>query len=255
MCLITFAFQMHPEYPLIVIANRDEFYDRPTAPAQFWADAPEILAGRDLLQGGSWLGVSSKNRFAAITNYRDPRLPESGLYSRGDIVRQFLEQPVSIEAFIAHLRNTKDDYGGYNVLLYDGHKMYHFNNIFDDYTIIEAGVHSLSNATLNSNWPKTRLGKDDLTEVLKVKQPLQIENLLSLLTNKTIASDNKLPDTGVGIHLERLLSPQFIKMGNYGTRCSTAILFQQDGNIQFAERTYEQGEKEYDRLFIIEKNR
>jgi uncharacterized protein with NRDE domain len=242
---------VHPQFPLIVAANRDEFFDRPTAPAQFWSDVPQILAGRDLLQGGSWLGVSTNYRFAAITNYRDPKLPDSGIYSRGDIVRQFLEQPINIDSFIAQLRHTKEAYGGYNVLLYDGHKMHHFNNIFNEYTIIESGVHSLSNATLNSSWPKTQLASNNLAERLKEKKIKHPDQFISLLTSKVIAPDNQLPNTGVGIHLERLLSPQFVNMPNYGTRCSTAILFGQNNNVQFMERTYTQGEKQFDRYFSI----
>ncbi|MGN7477135.1 NRDE family protein [Solibacillus silvestris] len=250
MCLIAFSYNVHPQYPLVIIANRDEFYDRPTAAAHFWEDEPSILAGRDLRQHGSWLGVSKSGRFAAITNFRDPPLPVTGLLSRGEIVQQFLISNESAEQFIASLREKKALYGGFNVLLYDGQEMQHYNNIFDEHNNIESGTYSVSNATINTSWPKTDLAKNMLEETSK-NGKLEARDLISLLANEEIAQDEVLPDTGVGIHLERALSAQFVKLPNYGTRCSTAIAYHKNGQIDFLERTYEDGKYKFDRSYLI----
>lgn len=251
MCLIAFSYDAHPHYPLIVVANRDEFYDRPTAAAHFWEDVPTILAGRDLRQNGSWIGVSKNGRFAAITNYRDPSRPETGQLSRGEIVQHFLISTQSADDFISTLRQKKDLYGGFNVLLYDGKQMQHYNNIFDERNTVEKGIHSLSNATLNTPWPKVTCAKDALAAANKQNQ-LAVNDIIALLANKEIARDEVLPDTGVGIHLERALSASFVKMPNYGTRCSTAIIYDTNGQIKFLERTYEEGKEPVDRYFEIE---
>ena len=250
MCLIAFAYQTHATYPLIIIANRDEFYERPTAAAGFWEDAPVILAGRDLKMNGSWMGVSTSGRFAAITNYRDPSRPESGDLSRGEIVQAFLSTTQTTAAFIEALRKKKALYGGFNVLLYDGEALHHYNNVFDEHHIVPPGLHSVSNATLNTSWPKATFAKEALQTALSANT-LETSSLISLLANDQIAPDDTLPDTGVGIHLERALSAAFVKLLNYGTRCSTAITFHQNGTIQLLERTYEQGEFAFDTAFEI----
>lgn len=251
MCLIAFSYKEHSQYPLIIIANRDEFYDRPTAAAHFWEDDPTILAGRDLRQQGSWMGLSKNGRFAAITNYRDPRLPETGQLSRGEIVRLFLTSTESTDTFIKSLRSQRDLYGGFNVLLYDGEDMHHYNNIFDEYRIVESGIHGVSNATFNTPWPKVNAAKNVL-ENATAKDAIEVNDLISLLANDEIAHDEVLPNTGVGIHLERSLSAQFVKLPNYGTRCSTAIVFHNNGQIDFLERTYEKGQYKFDRSYRLD---
>lgn len=250
MCLIAFSYKVHPSYPLIVVANRDEFYDRPTAAAHFWEDEPEILAGRDLRQQGSWMGLSKNGRFAAITNYRDPRLPETGQLSRGEIVRLFLTATESTDAFIQSLRSKRDLYGGFNVLLYDGEDMHHYNNIYDEHSMIESGIHGVSNATFNTPWPKVTAAKTVLENTVE-EDAVEMNTLISLLANAEIAQDEVLPNTGVGIHLERSLSAQFVKLPNYGTRCSTAIVFKNNREIDFLERTYENGKFKFDRSYRI----
>lgn len=248
MCLITFAVQHHPNYPLIIVANRDEFYERSTAAATFWTEPPGILAGKDLLQGGSWMGVSTNGRFAAVTNYRDPSLSDANKQSRGEIVPQFLTSDLPVPQFLAKLQQQKQKYGGFNVLLFDGQQLQHFNNIVNDTTTIHAGIHSVSNHTLNTPWPKVQQAKRLLTQAIN-ENNVAPEQLISLLTDTTVADDLKLPKTGVDITLERLLSPLFVKIPNYGTRSSTVLLIDQDKNVQFIERTYEQGEFAFDRSF------
>ncbi|MER2126086.1 NRDE family protein [Solibacillus sp.] len=250
MCLIAFAYQSHPTFPLIIIANRDEFYERPTAAAAFWEDAPMILAGRDLKMNGSWLGVSTSGRFAAITNYRDPSRPESGELSRGEIVQTFLSAKQGTSSFIDELREKRALYGGFNVLLYDGVALHHYNNVVDEHHIVPPGVHSVSNATLNTAWPKARFAKEVLQTAITA-ETVDTTDLISLLANEQIAPDETLPNTGVGIHLERALSAAFVNLPNYGTRCSTAITFQQNGTIQLLERTYEQGQLAFDTAYEI----
>lgn len=251
MCLIAFAYKKHPDFPLIIIANRDEFYERPTEAVHFWEDAPTILAGRDLRMNGSWLGVSKSGRFAAITNYRDPNRPETGQLSRGAIVKAFLNATQTSADFVEELQSQKDLYAGFNVLLYDGEQLHHYNNIFDEHNIVPPGIHSVSNATLNTPWPKARFAANALQSALG-EEAIEVDGLIPLLANDATAQDDSLPDTGVGIYLERALSAAFVKLANYGTRCSTAITINNNGHIQLQERTYEQGKFAFDKQFTFE---
>ncbi|MFP3917329.1 NRDE family protein [Lysinibacillus telephonicus] len=246
MCLINFHFQDHPLYKLIVVANRDESYARPTKRAGFWDDEPNILAGRDLLQMGTWLGVSRQGRFAAITNFRDPSLPER-TKSRGEIVRMFLSESRSNKEFIDELKNSRELYGGYNVLVGDGNQLMHYNNILDEINEIQPGTHSLSNYSLNTSWPKVVKGKQRLYEYLQSNPGrIECEELFKIVDDITVANDEDLPDTGVGIELERLLSPIFIKMPNYGTRCSTVVLINKNNEITFVEKTFQEGKYQFE---------
>ena len=242
MCLLTIAYNKHPKYPLIIVSNRDEFYDREAAPAHYWEDEPNIYAGRDLLGGGTWIGVSKNGRFAAITNYRDPALPEVGQRSRGEIVRNFLIEQGSSTTFFEELKKTKDLYGGYNFIGYDGERLIHYNNILDEGGPVLTGIHSVSNASLNTPWPKVTLASEKLEKALLLSSEEQLIAFKTLLEDRTIAPDEALPNTGVGIHLERILSAQFVKMNGYGTRSSATILFDYAGIIHFNERTYENGQ-------------
>lgn len=249
MCLVNFQFQVHPNYPLIVVANRDEFYERPTAPAHFWEDYPDILAGRDLLQMGTWLGVSMAGRFAALTNFRDPRL-KPGQLSRGDIVRDFLAGIEEPREFIAGLKQKREHYGGYNIVIGDSRKLFHYNNILDEMNEVSPGTHSLSNHTLNTPWPKVEKGKQSLADYLLLDK-VEVGPLFELLKDESVSQDDELPDTGVGLELERSLSPLFIKMPNYGTRSSTVLLMDNDQQVTFAERTYSKGETHSDNFFTF----
>ncbi|WP_277587035.1 NRDE family protein [Psychrobacillus antarcticus] len=241
MCLVNFHLQSHPVYPLVVVANRDEFYERPTAVASFWEDYPSILAGRDLLQMGTWLGVTREGRFAALTNYRDP-MEKTGRFSRGDIVRDYLANDDAPLDFIQKLRNNRSDYGGYNVVVGDAGQLFHYNNILDEMNEISPGTHSLSNHTLNTPWPKVAKGKKLLGDiVLSNPGELQLDSLFDIISDRTIAEDENLPQTGVGLEMERLLSPLFIKSPTYGTRSSTVLLIDKDHHVTFVERTFQDG--------------
>ncbi|MEZ5539705.1 MAG: NRDE family protein [Pseudomonadales bacterium] len=237
MCLILFAWQSHPQYKLVVAANRDEFYARSSAPAHFWQDAPNILAGRDLEQGGTWLGVTRNARFAAITNVRDPSAPE-GTHSRGHLVRDFLSSNQSPAQFITQLQNHLADYSPFNLLLGDGNALHYCNSNGENFAL-QAGIYGLSNAALDTPWPKVEAGKQALTETLS---DLEHESLFCLLADKTIASDDQLPNTGIPQWLEQKLSASFIHFDNYGTRCSSLVLQTHDHQTHFFERQFnEQG--------------
>ncbi|MFZ3577221.1 NRDE family protein [Virgibacillus sp. DJP39] len=241
MCLINFQLNNHPKYKLIVAANRDEFYNRPTATAQFWKDNPKILAGRDLLQMGTWLGITKQGRFAALTNFRDPAEKTTGKVSRGDIVKSYLEEDDTPVDFLEKLKRNKDKYAGFNVLVGNFEKLFYYSNNQNEIMEIKAGTHGLSNHFLNTPWPKVEKGKKMLREYVNGQNEVQPEKLFNIISDTETASDDRLPQTGIDLELERKLSSQFITSPNYGTRSSTVLLVDQDNQVTFVERTYEGG--------------
>jgi len=251
MCLINFHYDEHPTYKLIVAANRDEFYERPTASAEFWTDQPNILAGRDLLHMGTWLGVTKSGRFAALTNYRDPREANVGKKSRGDIVTNFLTKNVSPEVFLETLKERKGDYTGFNILVGDADSLFYFSNKQVEVTEVSAGTHGLSNQFLNTAWPKVVKGRTKLRDYVMGHAIIDTDVLFDIISDADVAPDTLLPNTGVGLDLERQLSPIFIKTPNYGTRSSTVLLVGHDQSITFVERTFVSGKLADERKFII----
>lgn len=249
MCLINFQFHNHSIYPLILVANRDESYHRPTQSAHFWEDEPSLLAGRDLLQMGTWLGITKKGRFAALTNYRDPSIDVSGKISRGELVKNYLTSNKSPQQFLEQLKKTKDHYGGYNILFGNVQQLFHYNNILDETNDIFAGVHGLSNATLNTPWPKVRKGKQMLNDYTSTSEKIDKDQLFQIISDSETAPDEELPNTGVGMELERMLSPLFIRTADYGTRSSTVLLIDQNHHVTFVERVYDQGESKEENDF------
>lgn len=241
MCLIHFHFQKHPKYKLIVAANRDEFYERPTEAAHFWPDAPYLLAGRDLLKKGTWLGITKEGRFAALTNIRDLTLEKERNRSRGSIVSEFLTSNDSPELFLEKLRKEKDSYPGFNILIGNENELFHYNNVRNIISRVTPGTHSLSNDTLNTPWPKTAKGRERLNDYLLHNDSVNEDALFNIMEDKEIAPDSLLPDTGVGLELERKLSASFIKIPNYGTRSITVLLIDRNNHITFRERTYIKG--------------
>ena len=234
MCLIVFAWRPHHAQPLVVAANRDEFYARPSLPLAHWNDAPGVYAGRDQQAGGTWLGIGPDGRFAALTNIRDMRLTRGGP-SRGELVADFLRGAQSPAAYLQQLSARAKDYAGFNLLLGDGQQLWNFNPHSAGARQLEAGVYGLSNADLDSPWPKLQRAKTALAECLHNPATGQ---LLHLLADPTRAADDELPDTGVGVEFERLLSSVFIASPSYGTRASTALIVQQDGSRQIVERSF-----------------
>lgn len=247
MCLINLQFRNHPTYKLIVAANRDEFYGRPAAPAHFWEDEPHILAGRDLTGMGTWLGVTKQGRIAALTNFRDPTNLEAGRLSRGAVVKDFLAGTVSPSDYLQSIDPTQ--YAGFNIIMGDAKKLVYYNNIQDESYDIPPGTHGLSNHFLNTPWPKVTKGKEQLASYMAQTDEPDMEMLFTILADAEQAPDTHLPDTGVGLDLERMLSPMFIKTPDYGTRSATIVLIAHDGTLTFAERNYEKGEFKEDVIF------
>lgn len=242
MCLIAFSFDPDSEQKLFVLANRDEFYGRPTKQAGFWEDEPGILAGRDLEAGGTWLGVHSQGRFAAVTNFREPGKNEPSAVSRGMLVTNFLTSDSGTESFLNRLDMDADRYNGYNLILYDGKNLgYHSNRSTEGPTLLKKGVYGLSNHLLDTPWPKVVRAKQRLVELAtSTSSPASLwtgERPLKLLEDQTLAEDKDLPSTGVSLELERTLSAMLIKSPNYGTRCTTMVGMWENGSIRFAENT------------------
>lgn len=242
MCLILFAYKAHPKYKLIVAANRDEAYTRDTAPADFWKDAPELLAGRDLEKMGTWMGVTTSGKFAALTNYRDPSETTDGKRTRGELVADFLKGTGNPQSYLLGLANRRQEYPGYNLLVGNLEDLYYYSNRGGQVQKVEPGVHGVSNHLLNTDWPKVEQGKSRLATIISEGHPDLVDRLFAHLENADPAPDHLLPSTGVSLEWERLLSPMFIKSEGYGTRSSTVILMD-DKEIYFNERVYAKGQQ------------
>ena len=235
MCLILIAHGAHPDFPLVIAANRDEYYQRPTARAGFWQDHPHILAGRDLECMGTWLGVTRGGRFAALTNYRDPRERKTDAPTRGRLVSDFLASDREPREYLEQVAIEAPRYNGFNLLAGDIDGVFYFSSRSGSVQRMSPGIHGLSNHLLDTPWPKVTLGKQRLQAAL-ADEP-SAETLLDLLHDREPAQKGELPDTGVGMELERVLSPALIVSPQYGTRASTAVLFGEDGSVGFTERT------------------
>lgn len=243
MCLIIFGHQADPDLPLVVAANRDEFFGRPTRPAQFWgSDDPdlEVLAGKDLQAGGTWLGISRNGRFAAVTNIRDPSLAEGKPRSRGELTLEFLQSTQSAADYGESLRATFDQFAGYNLLISDGDQFYYINNFEAICRKLEPGIYGVSNGVLDNDWPKVLLGKEKLQKLMAKSSLLGTHDLIDMMHDREPAPDGELPDTGISKELESKLSSAFITGDNrgYGTLCSTALLQDKEGHIRFSEQNY-----------------
>jgi len=237
MCLILFSYRHHPEFPLILAANRDEFHSRPTAPLGFWEDAPEILAGRDLKGGGAWMGVSRSGRFAALTNYRDPASLRPEAPSRGRLTTDFLLHGDAPSTYLTRVRESGNIYNGFNLLVMAAAGLFYYSNRGSGITPVAPGIHGLSNALLNTPWPKIKKGKAAMAEAVSMGR-IDPESLLALLQDPSPSPDHQLPATGVDLEMERRLSPMFISMEGYGTRTSSAMIMDRRGKVLFWERTF-----------------
>lgn len=243
MCLIIFAYRADPRLPLVVAANRDEFFTRPTAQADFWQtdSGPRILAGKDLQAGGTWLGITASGRFAAVTNIRDPSQSEPRPRSRGELTTGFLTSKLPATEYCAALADSFADYAGYNLLLGDGEQLVYVNNVERTSQVLAPGIHGLSNGRLNSNWPKVSRGRERLAELLASDSAPSTDALLAMMSDSRPAAAAELPDTGVPRELEQTLSAMFIRNPErqYGTRCSTALLAAADGGMRFSEANFD----------------
>lgn len=238
MCIIALAWQVQVDFPLIAAANRDEFYARPAAPARFWTDQPSLLAGRDLREGGTWLGVTRTGRFAALTNVREPGQP-SGSRSRGLLVAEFLRGDAAPMAYLQAVAASGTLYGGFNLLVADGGTLAWYSNRHVEPQRLSPGVYGVSNHLLDSPWPKVQRLKSGLAASLEAGAGAN--DVLTLLSNNDQPADADLPDTGVGLAMERLLGPCFIRAPHYGTRCSTVVRLGA-ARCELVEQSYVEGE-------------
>ncbi len=237
MCLILFAIEQHKDYPFIVIANRDEFYARPTRPAHWWEDIPTVFAGRDLQANGTWMGVDRRGRFAAVTNVREPGIGQGAPNSRGDLPRIFLQGNLTAEHYLQRLQADKGNYAGFNLLLSDNSGCWFVSNRSDGISRISAGTYGVSNGRFDEPWPKLETGKLALQKNLQTA--VDVDSLFEILSDRDQADDETLPRTGVSKAFERLLSSRFIRSNEYGTRASTVVLFSTNNTISYSEQNFD----------------
>src|SRR5690625_3313826 len=237
MCLLLFAYQVHPEYPLVIAANRDEFHQRPAAPADWW-EKDYILAGRDLEAGGTWLGVNRLGQFAVITNYRDRDSPLPGARSRGELVVQALTASHDGWSQLQALDAEAEHYNGYNLVFGSSQGVFSYSNRSRKRAELEPGIYGLSNHLLETPWPKVRRGKAELERYLASGDLPALAPLVDLLANRQQAEADELPATGLKPDWERRLSAMFIVSSDYGTRASTGIVMDRNGEVGFLERCF-----------------
>ena len=251
MCLIALAWQAHPAYTLAVVANRDEFHARPSAPATYWNDHPEVFAGRDLEAGGTWLGATRNGRFAALTNYRDPSQFDRKRRSRGELPREFLTNGSPPLPWLETVKQRLSDYNDFNLLVGDGRQLFCLESRTATIIPLSPGIYGLSNHLLDTPWPKVMAAKRGLAAVLDDTPdvPLHQESsthplaelsgrLMGLLADSNPYPDDLLPDTGIPLARERLISAAFIRDPLYGTRSTTVLLKRADGVAWFGERRF-----------------
>ena len=235
MCLIVLAWRSHPDFPLILAANRDEFHARAAAPMAWWEDRPALLAGRDLKAGGTWLGLSRTGRLATVTNYREDA-PATSARSRGDIVTGFACSGHRPVRFLDAVQG--ESYAGFSAFACDGNELAYRSNRGDDTRALDAGVYGLSNASLDTPWPKLVRTRDRL-EALLGSPSISLDHLLELVADREPAAESEMPESGLPFELGRALSSPFIVTPEYGTRCSTALLCRADGHIEIVERRFD----------------
>ncbi|GAB5453159.1 MAG: NRDE family protein [Halioglobus sp.] len=240
MCLLILAHRCSEDYPLVVAANRDEFHARPTAASHFWPDYPHVLAGQDLELGGTWMGVTRGGRFAAVTNFRDPARTAAAPRSRGELPLGFLTGHATPEEYLSNVANAADEYAGFNLLVGHGKELWYFDNS-DGHNPAQlaAGIYGLSNARLDTPWPKVELGKRQLVQVL-ASASLTHDSLAAVVNDRRMAQAEALQLEEADSEMARLLSAQFIVSDVYGTRSSTTLWLHSDGDTCWREQSFDQ---------------
>ena len=251
MCLLVFGYDIHSRYSLVFAGNRDEFYERPTAPAGVWDDAPHIIGGRDLKAGGAWMGVTRAGHWGVVTNVREPGAYREDARSRGALVADYLRDEPDPQAYLEAVAAEGDRYNGFNLLLGTPTSLYHYTNRAPGAHAVTPGIHGLSNARLDTPWPKVTRARRALQAAFQ-RRNVSDDALFDLLDDRRPAPDPELPNTGLGRDRERMLSPLFIESERYGTRASTVLRIGRDGTISFAERTFEAGTPAATRHFAFE---
>jgi uncharacterized protein with NRDE domain len=236
MCLIVFSWHAHPVYRLVLAANRDEYHARPTRDAHWWPDRQHVLAGRDLQAGGTWLAVSRKGRFATVTNYREMQRSTGRLRSRGEIVSRFIGSDTGPNDFVSSVDGAI--YAGYSLLAANRQQMVYSSNRSRDPSVLDPGVYGLSNADLDEAWPKVLRSRDALKRLVD-HGTVDETSLMRLLADRTPAPVDEIASSELPFPLARALSAPFIVAGEYGTRCSTTLLWSYDDEVEFCERNFD----------------
>jgi uncharacterized protein with NRDE domain len=240
MCLLAFNWNNHPEYRMILVANRDEFFERPTESLHLWEEG--FFAGKDLRAGGTWLGIHPNGRFAAITNFRDMRNLKKYAKSRGDLVKNYLKGEMGPEEYLIEIQKEKDEYEGFNLLVGTHEKLFYFSNRMDGIHKLSYGLYGLSNALLDTPWNKLLMAKEKLKNKIE-KGSFDKNELIEAVLSKVVAPDDQLADTGATLEQERAVSAQFINFGDYyGTINTTVILWKHSGEVEIKEKRYFQTE-------------
>lgn len=244
MCLLFFAYDCHPRYRLILAANRDEYYRRPTETAHFWASHPWVLAGRDLEMLGTWMGITRSGHFAALTNFRDTSAQIIGPKSRGMLVSNFLCLNESPEKYMLEVANKQTLYNPFNLLVGDSSNLLYFNKQSSKALALKPGIYGLSNYFLDTPWPKVQKSKQALANYLENKTLIEPQYLFEILADTELALDHELPKTGISQEQEKILSSIFIQGINYGTRSSTVLLIDRNNHVIFKEKSYIPGQEQ-----------
>jgi len=238
MCLISIQLSQHALYKLVLVANRDEQYDRPSLPAHFWSDYPDLLAGKDLSARGTWLGITKQGRIAAVTNsYLTTNQESDKKKSRGNLVMDYLTGGTGPEDYLNQVKQQRADYNGFNLIFGSSGSLHHYNNILDEYSILPTGNHAVSNATLDTPWPKVTRTKAAMAE-LASSSPLDEEAIFRIMADRTPPPDDQLPDLPLDLPILRAVSANFIQTERYGTRSTTLILIDHSDRVTFVERSY-----------------
>lgn len=238
MCLIFLSLNAHPDYKLIIAGNRDEFYQRQTSPAHFWEDHPDLLAGRDLEAGGTWMGITKKGKISLVTNYRDLYNLKPDAPSRGHLVTNFLLNGDQPGEYLNAIAETGSVYNGFNLIVGYPDELHYYSNYKNGVEKIPDGVHGLSNHLLNTPWPKVERGLVKFKTLINASK-VDASTLFEALYDEQLASDDQLPDTGIGLERERMLSSMFIKSPGYGSRSSSIITVDRNNKVLFSERVYD----------------
>jgi uncharacterized protein with NRDE domain len=238
MCLVFISINQHPNYKLIVAANRDEFYNRKTAPADYWADNPAILGGRDLEANGTWMAINKRGNISMVTNYRDPKNINPQAPSRGQLVTDFLTTDYEPLSYLQGIEKKGTQYNGFNLVVGSSDQLFYYSNYRNGVDKLNDGLYGLSNHLMDTPWPKVTRGKEKFSAILDGPD-FSTNQLLGFLQDDLRAPDDLLPQTGISLERERALSSMFIKTTGYGTRCSTIILIDRQNQVQFTERVYD----------------
>jgi uncharacterized protein with NRDE domain len=252
MCLLIIAYKCRGDYPLVIAANRDEFFDRPAVPLGYWPDHEDILAGRDLRESGTWMGLHTSGRLAAITNFREPERYRPDAPSRGHLVRDFLSGRSTADQYLAHLSADGQRYNGFNLVAGRPESLCYYGNRGPEPRAIAPGIHGLSNHLMDTPWPKVERACQAMGAIIDQKRRPDPEALMTLLQDRYRPPDSDLPDTGIGLEGERLLATVFIQSPGYGTRCSSVLRIAADGRTLFMERTFDPDGRSQTRQFRLQ---